>query len=195
MPLFTAPWRIISLFLLLVITSPVSWAVDDLDLWLPSSMNSLMPQLRRAALTVEETEECSKVMQGGIYEPSRKAEVPLFRMLCRDANRRSYAVLVNSQTLEITYPGRKPEVKSFNAKMIGSIWRNCQEQLQQKTKFMNKMKLLTKGMPEPQASEDGSISMFVDFDAETMQGKPLRYRATCFAKLDKPARLTIKGRP
>ncbi|GAA5316286.1 MAG: hypothetical protein AseanaTS_14900 [Candidatus Pelagadaptatus aseana] len=195
MPIFTAPWRKLSLFLVLLVATPTSWAVNDLDLWLPSSMRDLMPQLRKAALAVEATEECSKLMQAGLYEPSRKAEVPKFRMLCRDANRRSYAVLVNSQSLEITYPGRKPEVTTFNKKMVASIWRNCQQQLQQKTKFMNDMVLLTKGMPKPDTSEPGALTMLVDFDAKTMQGKPLRYRATCFATLDKPARLTIKGRP
>lgn len=193
----TALWlRVNALLLsLLSILAPRAFAVEDLDLWLPASSRELMPQLRKAALAVEATEECEKLMQAGLYEASRKAEVPLFRILCRDAERRSYAVLVNSKNLDMTFPGRKPAPKGFSTKIIASSWRNCQEQLQNKTRYMKNMTLLTKGMPEPDNSVSGQVTLEVDFDAETMQRQPLYYRATCTITHDKPAKLVIKGRP
>lgn len=193
----TALWLRVSalFFVVLAMTSPRTLAVEDLDLWLPASARDLMPQLRKAALAVEATEECAKLMQAGLYEASRKAEVPLFLMLCRDADRRSYAVLVNSQTLDMTFPGRKPAPKGFSNKIIASNWRNCQDQLQRKTRYMKNMVLLTQGMPEPDSSEPDKLTLAVDFDAESLQRQPLHYRATCVITHDKPAQLIIKGRP
>lgn len=193
----TAPWRKASICLILVCASvsPTVYGVNDLDLWLPSTYRDLMPQLRKAALAVEATEECEKVMQAGLYEPSRKAEVPQFRLLCRDASRRSYAILVDSNTLDMTFPGRKPAAKGFSSKVIASSWRNCEEQLQRKTRYMKNMVLLTQGMPEPDTSEPEKLKLVVDFDAESVQRQALHYRATCVVTHDKPAILSIKGRP
>lgn len=170
-------------------------ALNAQSLWLPTSYQELAPSLRKMALAVEDDERCVKVLRGSLHKSSQR-QSPVFSITCRGADRRTFAVIVDGLTSEMEFQGDAPvEIKGFDEKRIQAAWEKCEEYLQKKTRFMHQMKRLKQGRPTPDSSQLGAVTFVLDFDAEDLQGKPLHYRATCFASNDVPAKLSIGPRP
>jgi len=170
-------------------------ALNAQALWLPASYQELAPSLRKMALAVEEDERCVKVLRGSLHASSKR-EAPIYNITCRGADRRTFAVIVDGLSADMEFQGDAPvEIRGFDEKRIQAAWQKCEEYLQKKTRFMHNMKRLQQGRPTPDGSQLGAVTFVLDFDAEDLQGKPLRYRATCFASNDVPAKLSIGPRP
>jgi len=193
MPLFKRPlWALLALS---VCASANVFAVDAQSLWLPASYQELAPGLREIALAVEADERCVKVMRGTLHASSQR-HIPVYNITCRGADRRTFAVVVDGLTADMEFQGDAPvEIKGFDEKRIQAAWQKCEVFLQKKTRFMHSMKRLQQGRPAPDSSQLGAVTFILDFDAEDLQGKPLHYRATCFASNDVPAKLSIGPRP
>jgi hypothetical protein len=184
-----------ALLILLASLSANIYAVGAQSLWLPASYQELAPSLRQIALVVEEDERCVNVMRGTLHASSRR-EAPVFTVTCRGVDRRTFAVIVDGLTSDMVFQIDKPvEIKGFDEKRIEAAWQKCEEHLQKKTRFMHSMTRLQQGRPMPDSTQAGAVTFVLDFDAEDLQGKPLRYRATCFASNDVPAKLSIGPRP
>jgi len=178
-----------------VCASASVFAVGALSLWLPASYQDLAPGLRKMALAVEGDERCVKVVRGTLHASSQR-QTPVYNITCRGADRRTFAVIVDGLTAEMKFQGDAPAViRGFDEKRIQAAWQKCEEYLQKKTRFMHNMKRLQQGRPTPDSTHVGAVTFLLDFDAEDLQGKPLQYRATCFASNDVPAKLSISPRP
>ncbi len=185
----------------LFIFSLSAGAFEDSALWLPASYQKLAPELRQAAKKLEATETCDKVLRGYLHDSSRSVDDAVFLLVCRAPDRKTFSVLADAQSLELKYPlavKKKAEqpVAVDVKKRVDTVWAECQALYKTKTKFMRSLDTLTQGQPHPEVDADGSAVGFeIDFDAESLQGAALRYRAKCHSPDDKtPAKLTIRAR-
>ena len=177
-------------------------AFEDSALWLPTSYQNLAPELRQAAKKMELKESCEKVLRGYLHDSSHSIDDATFMIVCRSPDRKTHSVLVNAQSLEVHYPiaveaPAEPE-RDLEAELkarIEVVWKACEAQYQKKTRFMRNLITLTEGRPDPVVDEDGTISFSVDFDAESLQGAALKYRAPCRSVDDEtPPKLSILAR-
>lgn len=205
----------------LIALPSVSWSVDDRDLWLPASYKHLAPEFRKSALKLEDTERCVRVISGQLKQSTASTE-PVFILKCKNRDNKNYVALVNSTTLEITYPNRDleaereakiaqieadkiaeiarleaEEIARLEAERIASIQRKyeeCDGLYKAKTRYMKNMKELSRTEPDAAELAEGKASMVFDFDAVTLQGKKLKYQATCYIDVELPTVVKIKGR-
>ena len=179
----------VSVGVCLALMSIGSVAFEDSALWLPASFQKLAPELRQAAKNMEATDRCQKVLRGYLHDSSRAVDDATFMIVCRAPDRKTYSVMVNAQTLEVTYPfaddGTKTYVGAELQARVDKVWKSCKKLYESKTKFMRNLKTLTKGQPDPQVSDTGAVTLNIDFDAESLQGSPLNYRANCHSPDDK----------
>jgi hypothetical protein len=95
----------ISLIAGLLLSAGYVLAVNPVALWMPVSLQGLMPQLMQAAEMAEATERCDKVMSGRHSSKRSTPERPVFSIICRDATtRRTYNILYaveNGQIVEV----------------------------------------------------------------------------------------------
>ena len=187
------------IFLVGVIWSLPSLAFEDSALWLPVSYQTLKPELRQAAKKMEAMDSCQKVLRGYLHDSSTSQENATFMIVCRAPDRKTHSVLVDAHSLEVEYPLAVDTAKQYvGAELqarVDKVWKTCQAQYKTKTKFMRNLKTLTKGQPEPEVGENGAVTLSIVFDAESLQGSPLKYRAKCHSPDDKtPAKLNIMAR-
>tara|TARA_B100000446_G_C10490458_1_gene319404 strand:- start:326 stop:916 length:591 start_codon:yes stop_codon:yes gene_type:complete len=176
-------------------------AFEDSALWLPASYQKLAPELRQAAKKLEATETCDKVLRGYLHDSSRSMEEAVFLLVCRAPDRKTFSVLADAHSLELKYPlavkkKAKQPVAVDVQKRVDTVWKACQTLYKDKTKFMRNLETLTEGQPHPEVdATGGAVGFVVDFDAESLQGATLRYRASCSSPDDKtPPKLVIRAR-
>ena len=176
-------------------------AYDNEDLWLPVSYQELAPELRQAALKAEASDVCHKLLRGGIHGSSEGLDKAVFFLVCWDADRKTFPILVDANTLEFTFL-KKPDPVEEDAEQsvpdpqerIDSVWAECQELYAKKTRHMKSLNTLTHGQPVPDVGEQ-HLEFQIDFDALSLQGESLHYRASCIsANIETPTKLTIHGR-
>lgn len=195
-------------------TPGVVWADVTDNLWLPGSYLKLMPKLRKSAEKLEASERCDKVLEGKLHDSTRNEEHATFFLICRDASRKTFPVLVDANTLELDFPlwvepepEPEPEPRDLEAERRARIqhaWQVCEPLFAKETRFMQNMTLLTKGQPQPLEGGEGgeggqggqgSVSFVIDFDAENLRAQPLHYRAHCTTtNEDAPPELVIEAR-
>lgn len=193
---------LVNRFLALVIGatfSTTALAFVDSALWLPASYQKLKPELRQAAKKMELEESCQKVLRGYLHDSSTSLDNAVFMIVCRAPDRKTHSVLVDAHTLEVEYPlavdTAKQDVGIDLQARVDEVWEACQAQYKIKTRFMRNLKTLTKAQPDSAVGEDGAVTLLIDFDAESLQGSPLKYRAKCHSPDDKtPVKLSIVAR-
>lgn len=195
-------WSLNSVFVLCLTLSGNALAFDDKSLWLPASYQKLAVQLRQSALKLEATERCDKVLRGTLHDSSQGLDQAVFLLICRDRARKTFSALADANTLELSYPFAPPEpliepadiAQQLQTRM-DAMWEPCQTLYQSKTRFMRNLTRLTKEKPVPEVSDDQVLSLNIDFDAETAQGRPLHYRAVCQSADDgAPVEMKIRAR-
>ncbi len=185
--------------LLVAVCSSPLLAFDDSALWLPVSYQALKPELRQAAQKLEAMDSCQKVLRGYLHDSSTSEDDAVFMIVCRAPDRKTHSVLVDAQSLEVQYPLAVDTPKQYvGAELqarVDKVWKACQAQYKTKTKFMRNLKTLTKAQPTPEVGEGGAVTLSIAFDAESLQGNPLHYRAKCHSPDDKtPTKLSIVAR-
>lgn len=198
-------------------------AVPDSRLWLPGSYLIHMSKLKRAATLVEtEAHNCKKILRGGLQEDMSSRERPIFRIVCRNEDRRSFSLLINGVDMGVVDPKDPSRSLSFQqlreqrareaelARLAREqerkqhFWTVCLERLEKRTTNMRELAWLTRERPEPEvlpvkavADENdeplSTIRYQVDFDAKDMKGQPLRYRGVCTFTTEEDS--TVKIRP
>lgn len=185
----------------LVSVSLSAAAFEDSALWLPASYQSLAPELRQAAKKLEATDTCDKVLRGYLHDSSRSVTEAMFLLVCRAPDRKTFSVMADAHTLELKYP-LAAKKKALQPAAVGvqervkTVWEACQTLYTKKTKFMRNLQTLTEGQPQAEVDSDSkAVGFEIDFDAESLQGTALRYRANCYSPDDKtPPKLTIRAR-
>jgi hypothetical protein len=196
-PFHSTLMAVLSGLLLILASSASVQAVENDALWLPGSYTKLAHKLRRAALKLEATPRCDKVLRGSLHESTQGMEQAVFLLVCRDPERKTFSVLADANSLELTYMVPLDETKVYVGKelrkRVAAVWEDCEAKFESKTRFMRKLKRLQEGRPDPQAKATGEVGFDIDFDAQTLQGKPLLYRAHCFSP-DEETAATLKIR-
>ena len=195
--------------LVLLLGSMSASALDDNVLWLPASYQmKLAPELRQAALKLEATERCARVLRGSLHDSTRGIEHAVFLLVCRDPQMKTFSVLADANTLELTLvvPEKEevseaeqeepqPDPAEILKARIDALRQECEELFVRKTRFMKKLKRVEVARTDPQVDEQGDIRLSIPFDAESLQGKPLNYVAECSSAAEEaPATFVIKPR-
>lgn len=176
------------LVLLLLCFSQSGNALDIEKLWLPKSYRGHYVQLVHAATSAEALERCVKVVEGTI-DLERSAEGhPIFRILCRQKNHKTYNEMIDGLTYETLTSANYEEVVETE------LWSHCHAALLSRTEKMMGLKWLTQLPPEADVLEKGKAEFTVDFDAKNMYQQTLQYRATCSVADDSPAELKVQKR-
>lgn len=81
------------------------WGLDASRLWLPVSYKQYHFELLASGLVAEAQRECESVVEGTADLDRSAPEKPVFRVLCRNADGRTFNLLVDGLTRTILTPG------------------------------------------------------------------------------------------
>ena len=164
------------------LTSSSAAEVDQTRLWLPSNYARLFLDLKQAAAVSQGLEKCATVLSGTIDLEQSTAERPIYRILCRQINGKSYNQLVDGETLMPILPeGEKeegPEVR------ISRLWDMCEKRLHEKVRLMKDVHWVSTLPPRPKVSEKNAVQFDIDFDAKDTKGISLHYTGRCLFSPD-----------
>jgi hypothetical protein len=199
----------LSIIVCLVCATQTSAAVDASRLWLPQSHENLQEDLVHAAKAAEELDRCTTVLEGTLDAEQTKPGKPVYRILCRQSDGRSYNEMVDGTTFE-TLTTIVVKEKSSNkndvslkseqaqaelVKRMAEAWDRCNEEIKSATRMMIDLVVLTHGRPESTAASPDERVFVVAFDAKSIGGEALHYNAVCTGSLNRPkANVVIKRR-
>ncbi len=151
------------------------FALDEEVLWLPKKYASLYLDLKDAAKIAENLDRCEKVIRGTIDMSRSSHDHPIFRILCRQPNGKSYNEMVDG----------KLKVNLTTVVNLDEDWKLCNQMMRDKIGLMKDVEILTTKMPEPSIRTDDIIGFEIDFNGKNMQGTLLKYKAICHLSDDK----------
>ncbi len=195
-------------------------AVVESGLWLPTSYQPHYLKLVQAAKLVEDNAEgCVTVIRGELKSGISTKEHPIFRFVCRNEQKRSFAVVIDPIAMEVidpAYPGgtvsfeelaqlralelkrqeKEAQREAARQELLRQekLWLSCEAKLAGRTKLMKAVTMLSDEAPKADLSQEGHVKYVVDFDAKGMQGKHLRYRAQCDFDADEKLKFKIRPR-
>lgn len=184
--------------ILLSLSITEALAVPESRLWLPSSFRVHMSKLKKAANMVEtEAENCAQLISGALHQDLSTKERPIFKFICRNPERRSFALLIDGSNMEVVdskKPGSSMSFAQLKQKQIQRaeqerlrleaerqqhFWALCQEELKRRTVNMRDLKWLTLERPAPDMALAGHVRYSVNFDSKDFKGQELHYRGEC----------------
>lgn len=175
--------------LLTAVPTQVS-ALDESRLWLPKSHERIYLNLKKSAEAAEALDRCHSVVRGTIDLTQSTKEYPIFRIMCRQANGRTYNEMVNGLTFE-PLTTKAPSLEEID---VDKILQDCLVVLEQKTQLFIDKKMVD-DEPKPEVVSLERVRFNLDFDAKNMNGASLRYRAVCNTEKEGPSKVKIKMRP
>lgn len=92
------------LLVLLGFYCPVVSGLDESRLWLPISYKHYYFELLASGLVAEDQHECASVVEGTVDLDRSKRDKPVFRLLCRNSEGRTFNVLVDGLSRTILTP-------------------------------------------------------------------------------------------
>lgn len=171
-------FRLIALFAIVFPLSAQVHALDEKRLWLPTKYQKLFLDLKEAALATEALGHCKTVLRGTIdLEQSRK-DHPIYRILCRKSDGRSYNEMVDGLTLELLTSNKPVDVSKIEERKL-HLWTLCEEKVNDEVKLMKDMTWISELPVKPKVYDDAKVHFIADFDAKDGYGTPLRYQAFC----------------
>lgn len=186
-------------------------ALEDSKLWLPGSHLSHYLKLKEAALAAESLDRCKLVLRGTIDLEQSTDEHPIYRILCRQENNKTYNEMVDGLTMDtlttkvvieaklspeelelLREEEEKRKAEELRLKKLNA-WNRCSEALNTKIALMDAVEWIGQYPPPPDEFE-GEFGVFtVDFNAKDMYKQPLKYKVKCIIN-GEDAQLTIKKR-
>ncbi len=85
-------------------------AVDPSQLWLPRNYNRYPKELKQAADVAETTKRCRQVIAGTASTKHSQKDHPVFKIICRDENKKTFPWLIDGKTMEIVNKPKGQEV-------------------------------------------------------------------------------------
>lgn len=175
--------------------------LDPSVLWLPLKYQKLQAKLYTAAEAALYQPRCIEVRSGTIDLRQSSPDVPVFRILCKEASGMTYTEVVTADGYESLTPKK-------NALLA------CYELLKRETKLMQELTWVppkplasypsekaarlagAKGVSTIEEDADGNRHEHYlwDFDAESVNGEALHYRAECNAVNGANPSLEVKAR-
>ena len=174
-----------------------SLSLDESRLWLPKKYQTQYLSLVKAAKVAEALDRCVDVLEGTLDFGQSTKDHPVYRILCRQENQRNYNEMVDGlsfeplTTVEIPEPEISPEQQEARRKAEEArkkaeeelrklnFWQMCHAAIMDRTKMMINLKWLSEPEPEPKSFDENGAVYEVNFNAESIWGKALKYRAVC----------------
>lgn len=174
-------------------------ALDQKRLWLPVRYQDLFQSLVKAAEKAEALDRCVTIMEGTIDMEQSRPDHPIYRILCRQHNDRTYNEMVDGisfatlTTPQIVEPEITPEAQLElqrqeearreveRAQRKVEAWEVCRHSLIESTRLMMELRwgVDINGVVEPVEFDEKLARYVLDFDARGISGEALRYRAEC----------------
>jgi hypothetical protein len=189
-------------------------ALDPQRLWLPVRYQDLHPSLVKAAETAEALDRCVTVMEATVDLEQSRPEHPIYRILCRQENGRTYSEMVDGlsfatlTTIKVVEPELTPEEQALLLRQEEErreaeiaqhkidAWTACRQSLVESTRLMMELQWLTDlddGAVEPVEFNEALVRFVLDFDARGVLGEALHYRAEC-SYSENLAKVVVKRR-
>ena len=175
-----------------------AWCLDEKRLWLPTQHQKLYLSLKDAALAAESLDRCVDVLRGTIDMEQSRPDNPIFRILCRQENGRTYNEMVDGNTsttlttkieipkeltaeeIEAQRLAEEKRIEEEQAKRKADHWSICNRLFTQKTHLMKNLERLDGDEPlQPAKFNDTKTEFVINFDAKDFYGALLHYTATC----------------
>ena len=187
-------------------------ALDASRLWLPKHYQKYYLDLVQAAEAAEALERCTTVLEGTLDREQSLPDYPIYRILCRQGNGRSYNEMVDGKSFtplttiievptELTQAEKallqQQEEERKRAELEqqkAEAWQVCDAHLRERVQLMIDPVFLTATQPEPQSVTEHTVTFLVDFDAKNVWGKPLKYSAQCIYRPDQLVNVKINKR-
>ncbi|GAA6150835.1 hypothetical protein [Pseudoteredinibacter isoporae] len=184
--------RCIFIFSLLFYTT-ASKAADPY-LWLPTSYKGKLPQLKQAVEVARENPRCSRVLKGTVNVDLSSQQVPVFKILCRDDERKTFSLLLDGTSFK-TYDRTKSRFhKGPSERSMREFWTACNKAVADMYEDFRTIRVLTRERPEPTLYKDATVGIAIDFDAVSLIGERLAFRAECIFTSGTSYRLKLTGR-
>lgn len=187
-------------------------ALDENRLWLPSQYQTLYLDLKKAAGVAESIDRCVVVLNGTIDLDRSSDGHPVYRILCRQKNGKSYNEMVDGvsfRTLTTKVPiVQEPTAEELEQMRLAEerrreeelrirklkMWELCQKTFVDKTSLMINLTLITLTQPEPNYIDENRVQYIIDFDAENQKGDKLRFRSICVTENNQTESFKIRRR-
>jgi len=201
------------IFLSVIFFSHFCLSLDESRLWLPISYQPLYLKLKEAALKAESLERCVDVLAGTLDLDASEENLPIYRIRCRQPDGSVYVEMVDGFSMKtLTTPvieviplteeekeqlRLEEERKKLEEIQIRkqTLWSLCDTEISKKTRLMTNLVRLTDSMPEPTTFEDDLAVFNMDFDAESVSGDKLVFRAKCVVVGGSEIQLKMGKRP
>lgn len=182
-------------------------ALDEERLWIPSNYEHLYLDLKELAIVVEALDRCETVLRGTLdFDASALPDDPVFRILCRGTNGRTYNEMVTPQKIWTESEMEENKAKKAKALLLvqNEMQTKCDMRLSEDVALFNALQrkqasfLLIK-FEHSSFSDDFVVlnpnGVFqMDFDAADMYGVKLEYRAMCYIESGAITKMAIKKR-
>lgn len=205
--------NVLASLLILLFSATVCEAIDESRLWLPGTHRFLFIDLQQAAQSAENLDKCTKVLSGTVDLDQSTKEKPIFRILCRKKNGKTYSEMVDGVTkqtlttlqgaeavlsLEALQALREREGNSRKVQAINEqiklFWPVCKSAFDKRTAQMIKVKTLFDGDIDPVEYRQLQSTFQFQFNAEDPSGAPLEYETTCRVRSVKDFDIEIRSR-
>lgn len=193
--------------ILITIKPPYAIALDEARLWIPSNYERLYLDLKKSAIAVEATERCETVLRGTLdFDASALPDDPVFRILCRGTNGRTYNEMVMPEKIWTETEIEENKEKEAKALLLvqSEMQAKCDSRLSKDTALFNSLQRKQASFSLIQFEHSGFSDDFVvlnpngvfqiDFDAMDMYGVKLEYRAMCYIESGIISNMAIKKR-
>ncbi len=190
--------------------SKPAYGLNESRLWLPKNKAELKLKLFRAAKLAEELPDCVDVVSGTLHLKESTEARPVFKIVCRNAERRTYPVLMDG--VDYVYlnpppapppppepepePVVDPEVERLARE--AEFWRICEAGLKARSKNMLAVEWLYEAPATPvyEGDEPDNITTRYElpFDAKDIQSHILHFKGLCEFKTVEDFTIDIKPR-
>jgi len=173
-------------------------AVDESRLWVPGKYETLFLDLKKAAEKANALEKCKTVLRGTVDLEQSKDNHPIFRILCRQSNNKTYNEMVDGVSFEtLTTKVEAPIELSVEEALVARktmLWKTCSAAVDEKIRLMQGVTRTRDEYIAPEHYSQDDVVYLVDFNAKDMYGADLKYRAKCVFGVDDWLTVTIFGR-
>lgn len=170
---------------LLAISSVLIYAADEGRLWLPAKYQNLHSSLVKAVSVAEGVGRCAAVVEGTLDLEQSTAEHPIFRILCRQTNGRTYNEMVDGLGfVTLTTSKKLPEDPNQFHAYKRAAWQQCRDLLMERTRLMLDLVWLIdlENPVEPEVLSAEALRFSVPFDARSAWHEPLHYLGECISR-------------
>lgn len=181
----------ICFFLLILLSMNAASSPLKDKLWLPVSYQAHFVRLFEAAEKVIGLDECYYFLNGTLDEKRSTKNKPVFLFRCRDAEKQTFAILVDASDLTVTQirdvwqATRERELQAEKQRKLRQrladrdrYWAVCEAAFKEKTKTFSQVEIKTPFPLKPEITEEGYFIYLIEFQTLSLNKNVLTYLAT-----------------